>query len=84
MTLRRFCFVFRLLILKHICINYVLLSNRLLQTWQLETVHIYYLIVSVGQKSRRGFARTPVKAVIKVWPELQSHLKVKDLFLRSC
>lgn len=63
------------------------------QNWQLKTVHIYYLTVSVGQGSRHDLAvsstswslmRVPHEAVIKVSAQgLCCHLKVqpgKDLF----
>lgn len=37
-----------------ICISYLLLWNKLPQTEQIKTTHIYYLTISLGQESRLG------------------------------
>lgn len=67
--------------LKIINFSYLLLYNELPKTQRLNTAHIYYLMVFMGQEFRSDFTRSITSGFLlrlksKCWPELRSHLKV--------
>jgi len=42
-------------------------GNKQPSVWQLETAHVYHLLVSVGQESGHGLAGFPAQGHTRLW-----------------